>query len=154
MQTIALDAALMAIMDAHKTILKDAIAETDGGLESVRTLVMGDRARPRPDPPALWVMPMRARANHTSHGLAETWSLPVALIAVVLNDNPTTGHRDAMALAARGRKAILQYRNLGLGYVVDVVSTEFHPTREQADFANNAFAATSVHTVTFNVLER
>jgi hypothetical protein len=121
---------LDGILGAIATAL-DAAAVTDGSLAEVRQIVRGDRARPQPKMPALWVVPDEARSDDTSLGLAEVWEMPVHLIALVKDDDPEAGKQLAIGIAARARTVVLRQRRLRppltLGYVNDIVSTAFDP---------------------------
>ncbi len=117
-------------------------------------IVRGDRARPTPKPPAVWVRGMPATPDHTQRSYAEKWILPIILLAIVQNANPEAGSKDATELAARARSIVLGDRTLNnRAYVQDVRSGRFEmsgPATQRDDL----FAATAMVDVIFVILER
>ena len=152
MKSISLPDAIDQILDAMQETL--TAAKFSGILSDVNTIVLGDRARPHPELPSLWVFAAPALNEHTSHGLAETWSMPVNLVALRNDEVPEQGFRATADLAARANKIIVSQRDLGLGFVVDVTSTRFEPTREQTLDHLVIYAAAATVTVKFNVFDR
>lgn len=147
-----LDEAFEAIIDSITNML---IAATGGGglLEEVRAVVRGDRARPRPDVPAVWIFAETANPEHNPTTIQESWSLPVVLAAIVKSEEPEEGYRTASSLAARARSVVLKDRTLGLRQVVqDTRSGRFEPGgpwhRE-----GNLYSAVAVLQVTFRIRE-
>lgn len=82
--------------------------EADEGLAEVASVVLGERARPMPELPAVWVVPEPATQAAETYGAQETWSLPVGLAVVVRSEDPDDGARRAARLAARARRAVLR----------------------------------------------
>lgn len=152
MQTITLPDAIDGILNALQSTAQ--AGRQAGKLPGLRSIVLGDRARPRPDLPSLWIFTGPALNDHTTHGLAETWRMPVHLVVLVNEDLPEDGYRLAADLAARARKLILEDRRLGLDYVADVVSTRFEPSREQQLDHLTIYASAATVTVRFSVFER
>lgn len=113
-----LDQAVEQILDA----VASAVA-SDPRLAEVRTVVRGDRARPMPQLPAVWVVPEPGTQAAETYGAEESWTLPVSLAALVRADDPERGGRDAARLAALARSAVLAVPRLGLPFVVEVRST-------------------------------
>jgi hypothetical protein len=147
-----LDEAFEAIIDSITNML---IAACGGGglLEGVRAVVRGDRARPRPDVPAVWVFAEMVNPEHNPTTIQESWSLPVVLAAIVKSEDPEEGYRMASSLAARARSVVLKERTLGLRQVVqDTRSGRFEPGgpwhRE-----GNLYSAVAVLQVTFRIRE-
>lgn len=151
-ELIRLDEALEDIIDAVVDVLQKEVKE-EGDLEGVETIVRGDRTRPAPRPPTIWVRCLDAIPNHERRSYAEMWALDVLLIAVVKSDDPEEGYRKATALAARARSVVLKDRSLGLrGFVQDVRSGRFEPSGP--DLQNDTLiAASAVVQVHFTILE-
>lgn len=147
-----LDEAFEAIIDSITNML--IVASGGGGLlEGVRAVVRGDRARPRPDVPAIWVFAEMVNPEHNPTTIQESWSLPVVLAAIVKSEDPEEGYRMASSLAARARSVVLKDRTLGLRQVVqDTRSGRFEPGgpwhRE-----GNLYSAVAVLQVTFRIRE-
>lgn len=124
MERIKLNDALDNILDA--VVEKLNAANVFGGLlHGTECIVRGDRARPQPPAPALFVYTETARNEHTHRAMHETWTLPVILVAVVKDDEPEEGYREATSLAARARSVAIENRRLDLEYVQDVSSSRF-----------------------------
>lgn len=151
-ETVFLEDAIEAILDAMVEILDDA--RTSGGeLAEVVAVVRGDRTRPMPKMPALWLVPEPATNSDTSPGLAESWSMPVRIAALVKSDDPAEAGRDCVKLAARARRLVLGVRRLGLAYVNDVTSTAFDAAARHGDPNRNLFWADATVTVRFRIRE-
>jgi len=127
-----------AILDAMVTAIS---VQTDPGgtLEDLATVVRGDRARPMPKLPSLWVVPEPATNDQTTLGLAESWKMRVRLAALVKDDDPDAAGRTAVRLAADARAAVLGYtvagvngRRLGLAYVNDVITATFDASSQRS----------------------
>lgn len=150
---IRLDEALDAVLDAIKDLLTDAIAE-DHLLEGVESIVIGERSRPRPDMPAIWVLAGLAQNQHTTAGLRETWLLPIDLVSVVQGDEPEDARRLAGRLAARARTVVMSSsRRLGLEYVNDIVSTSFEPASEHEIDNRTIYSAAATVTARITIHE-
>jgi hypothetical protein len=122
-------------------------------LSDVRSVVRGDRSRPMPALPAIWVVPEAATQEGGTFGDPETWVMPVTLAALVKSDDPETGGRECARLAADARKAVLSDRRLGLEYVVDTVSTTFDGAARSSERNRNLFWADATVRVRFGVEE-
>lgn len=147
-----LDQAIDDILTALQTALAGELGETRR-LADVETIVIGERSRPRPDLPALWVFGDIAVANHITAGIAETWELPVTLVSIVQSDEPESAYRQAASIAARARSVVLKDRRLGLDFVNDVVSTRFEPSRETSIDNRTIYSAAATVTVRFRIHE-
>lgn len=123
-----------AILDAMVAALEAERESGSGGeLDEVETIVRGERARPMPKLPALWVVPDPAKNDQTTQGLAESWSMAIHLASLVKDDDQDAGRRLAVSIAARARAIVMRDRRLGAGlpYVNDIVSTSFDPFGER-----------------------
>lgn len=149
---VSLSTALEAILDAIVAALQAATV-TGGTLEEVQAVVRGDRTRGLPARPSLWVVPDPAQNDHTTLGLGESWTLPVTIAALVSNDDPEQGARDAVRLAALARTEVLRDRRLGLAYVLDVTSTAFDAAARTTEANRNLYWADATVTVRFKTLE-
>ena len=154
--SVLLEDAVEAIIDAMVDRIDAARQESESGqdnpLVDVKEVVRGNRTRPMPKLPAIWVVPQTATNASTSPGLAEVWSMPVTIAAMVKSDDPEQGGRDAARLASRARSVVLGGRRLGLEYVNDVVSTSLNPVAVHG--ANvNIHATDAVVTVRFLIRE-
>lgn len=156
-EIVLLETAIEEILDAMVDTLEAAASSESSpptdDLSEIRTIVRGDRARPQPENPSLWLFPGIAVADHTTHGLAEAWTMPVTIAALVSSDDPEQGARDAVRLAARARSRVLRSRRLGLAYVQDVVSTRFDPGARQSERNRNLRWVDAIVTVRFKVWE-
>lgn len=153
---IYLEDAIEAILDAIVGALDDAREESSPpslDLSEIQTIVRGDRARPQPKMPALWVVPEPAVADHTTHGLAEAWTMPVTIAALVSSDDPEQGARDCVRLAARARTVVLRARRLGLAYVQDTVSTRMDAAARSSERNRNLHWADATISVRFKIWE-
>ena len=123
-----LDEAFEEIIDSIVETLQGATEEGEL-LEEIKSVVRGDRSRPRPDLPALWIFPERATAQSTPRTIAETWDLPISLTVVVKSDDPEIGQKVSTRLSALSRSVILKDRSLGLrDFVQDTRSGSFEPS--------------------------
>lgn len=150
-----LDEAVEAVLDAVETALQAAV--TPGGLlEGAAEVVRGDRARPRPDVPAVWIFAEMATISHTTSGLAELWTLPVVLAALIVEtEDPPDGYREATRWAGRALEVVLREgtnRNLGLDFVEDVVSSRFEASSPRMR-QKNIYWSDAVVDVRFRRLE-
>lgn len=130
-----------------------AAKEEYGALEDVDEIIRGDRARPHPRVPTIWVYPDAATPTHVT-SQQEAWTLPVMLVAVVKNDDPDKGYTAATDLAARARSVVLEGRGLeSRDYVQDIVSGRFEcsgPWYRDGVL----FSAIAVVEVKFRILEQ
>ena len=150
-----LDDALAGILDGVGDALDAERADPSGRLADVTNIVRADRATGPPEPPAVWLFTEAATADHRTAGLAETWTLPVVLVAVARNNRDAeVGYRAATSLAARARSVVLADRLTGLAYVQDVTSARFEPSAPWHSSPKQAlYAALAVVSVTFRVQE-
>jgi hypothetical protein len=149
MERIRLDEAINLILDAVVNKLKE-----DCLLSEVNTIVRGDRARPNPKPPSIFVYADVAYPEHPPRTLAESWTLPVLLVSTVKNDKPEEGYQEATTLAAKARSAALKEdRSLGLrDFVQDVRSFRFEPSSPLMR-DGSLFGSAAVIQVVFTILE-
>lgn len=146
---------LIKLEDALEGIL-DGVVEairTTRTLDSVKSIVRGDKSRPAPSTPAVWVRGLQARPDHTRRSYAEVWVFDVLLLAMIKNEDPEKGYREANALAARARSAVLRDPTLKRRkYIQDVRSGVFEPSGP--DMRNESLAAaTAIIQVHFVILE-
>ncbi|HSW42699.1 MAG TPA: hypothetical protein VLM76_09345 [Patescibacteria group bacterium] len=157
MTTVRLDEAIEAILDAMVAVVRAAATTPGNPLASLRSVVRGDRARPMPDLPSLWIVPEPASNTHVAtaggRGIAETWAMPVRLAALVKSDDPPAAGRECVRLAARARSEVLRDRQLGLPYVADVTSTAFDAAVRRNPDNSLLYWADATLTVRFTVLE-
>lgn len=151
MQTISMADAFEDIVDAYDSILKAEI-KTGGLLENVKTIVRGDRTRPNPTPPSIWIFPQTGLNNQTM-SIKEDWELPVQLVAIVKDTDPIQGYYNSFKLAANARSAILKNRKLGVECVRDTVSKSFNATQAPNN-RKNLYAHFALLNTHFNVLEK
>lgn len=123
-----LDQAYEAIIDSiHASIEAEIV--TGGMLSDVREVVRGDRARPRPNTPTIWIFGESATPSNQSTAIKEKWEMPVSLVAIYESNDAEEGYREASRLAALSRSVVLRDRALGLRNIVqDVVSGRFDPS--------------------------
>ena len=157
MTTVRLDEAIEAILDAMVAAVTAAAASHGNPLSSLRSVVRGDRARPLPELPSLWIVPEPASNTHVAtaggRGIAETWTMPVRLAALIKSDDPLTAGRECVRLAALARSEVLRDRQLGLPYVADVTSTAFDAAPPRPAENSLLYWADATLTVRFTVLE-
>lgn len=151
-ELINLEDALEGIMDGIEAAIRAAI-NPGQPLAGIKTVIRGDRARPAPLPPTIWFRGMSASCDHAQRSHAEKWTFDVLLLAIVKNDDPAEGTREATALAARARTAVLKDRSLGQRrYVQDVRSINFEMSGPNLQ-NESLFAATATLQVHFIILE-
>ncbi len=149
-----LDQAFDSIMGAVKDALE---ADAESLISDVNEIVRGDRARGKPESPAIWIFGETANIDHTVTSLQERWSLPVVLVAIYQqtdNDTEEEAYMQASSLAARARSVIFKSdRTLGLRSLVqDTRSSRFEPSAPwHRD--GKLFAAAAVIDVIFRILE-
>ncbi|MDI6840436.1 MAG: hypothetical protein QMD71_06295 [bacterium] len=149
---IRLDQAINQILDAIVQTIEAEI--TEGGLlEGVKTVVRGDKTRPKPETPSVFIFTDMAQMQQSPRTLAEQWRLPVIFATTVKNDDPEEGYRQVTELAAKVRSAVLRNRTLGLrNFVQDTKSLRFEaggPNHQQGSL----FGAAAVVEVLFTILE-
>jgi hypothetical protein len=152
----------MATLDVNVEAIIDAIvgaieAETESGgtLPDVRSVVRGDRARPMPNLPSVWVVPQLAQMIRGHYG-DEDWTLPISIAALVKGDTPAEAGRDSQRIAALARSAALRARdvaNADGAAVTDIVSTSFDPTARSSERNRTLFWTEATISVTFTVTE-
>ncbi len=145
--------ALDEIMEAIREKIEAAVGDPQSRLSHVNSVVRGDRRRTQPELPSVWIFAEVARAEHSPTTLAEIWTLPIVLVAVVKNDEPEQGYIEATRLAADVRSVVIEDRTLGKRSIVqDTRSSRFEPSgpwhRE-----GSQFGAVAVVEVTFKILE-
>lgn len=147
-----LDEAIGQILDSIEEALTNATEEGEL-LEGVQSIVRGDRARPRPLTPAVWIFAETANPDYTRTSLHEIWTLPIVLTPIIQSEIPEEGYKEATKLAARARSVVLNDRLLGLPDVVrDCKSGRFEPS---APWHNEGklYSAVAVVTVIFLIKE-
>ena len=145
-----LDVAVEEILDAIVDAITAATNETGGGLDEVQAVVRGDRARPMPATPAIWVVPQAAQATQEEFGGDEAWRMLVSIAALVKSDSPDTGGRVAQRLSARAAAIARDARPAG-GYVIDVRPDSFDPTARSSERNRNLFWTDATVSVWFTV---
>ncbi len=147
-----LDEVINDILDNIVDMLKDATA-TDEALDGVAVVVRGDRSRPRPKTPALWVFGETAQPQPQPRTIAETWHLPVVITPIVKATDPEAGYREATKWAARARSVVLKKRDLGLrDYVQDTRSARFESSAPWHR-RETLYSAVAAVLVVFTILE-
>lgn len=147
-----LDVSVELIIDM---IVQAIMGETGGGtLSDVVTVVRGDRARPMPVLPAVWIVPQPAQMDRMTYD-DETWVMPISIAALVKGDDPADAGRDSQRITALARSAALSVKLLGIPGVslVDIVSVSFDPTARSNERNRTLFWTEAVINVTFTVTE-
>jgi len=124
MIAVYLEDAIEAVLCAMVTAVESA-KTTDTELAKCSKTVRGDRIRPVPNLPVVWIVSEPATVDGTSPGLAERWTMPVRVAGLVANADVEAGSKQAVKIACGARRAILANRRLSLAYVADVVSAGF-----------------------------
>lgn len=126
---LRIDEVVEQVLDAIVSRIEGARANS---LSDVKQVVRGDKTDAARDFPAVWVWSDGLNADHTTHGLAEHWTMPVTIASLVQNVNDTEqGYRQATSLAGRALQVVLtgQQDRLGeLSFVNDITSTRFEPS--------------------------
>lgn len=149
---IRLDEAVNMILDSIVSIIE---SETDKGglLKEIKTVVRGDKTRPKPQTPSVFIFTDIARASHETRTLAEQWRLPIIFVVTVKDDDPEKGYKKCTELTAKVRSAVLQDRSLGLrNFVQDTRSVSFEaggPNNQKGSL----FGAAATVEVLFTILE-
>jgi hypothetical protein len=118
--------ALEEIQEAIKTILEQE--KESGYLTEVETVIRGDRARPKPPTPVVWLFINNATPESSTLSLVQSWGLTVTLSVVYKSDDPSRGFFKATEIATKAREVILRNRKLGLDYVSDIKDINFTPS--------------------------
>lgn len=147
---------LDAIQDAIADAIVALVAEPGSDIADVKEVVRGDRDRPMPDLPAVWVVPNTAQMEQATYG-EETWALPVSIAALVKGDKPATAVRDAQRIAAHARRAALrletkQAATAAGAQVTDIVSESFDPIARTSERNRTLFWCEAVVRVTFTTV--
>lgn len=153
--TIELAVSVEAITDAIVASVEALVAEPSSPIADVKSVVRGDRARPMPDLPSVWVVPGVAQMEQATYD-DETWSLPVSIAALVQGDTPESAGRDSQRIAAHARRAALHAKAAAQAdgaAITDIVSTSFDPTARTSERNRTLFWSEAVVTVTFTVDE-
>ena len=156
MVPMTLPEALEAInVQAHKLLVAAAV---EGQLlqdVDPKAIIRGDRARPTPPTPSVWLVPDIATADHTTHGLAELWNYQLIIAALVKNDDPNEGFAEATDLAGKAVQVLLgRRRTWTLGFVEHVTPVRFDPSSARnSDSKRSLFWADGVVNVRFTRLE-
>jgi len=151
-----LDEAIDEIMEHIRQTIEDYTKPDENGdiyLEGVEAVVRGDRDRPRPKTPCIWVFPNPAECTHQPRTLAETWNFPITIAAIVKDNDPLAGKKMSNKLAARARSVVIKDRGLGKRkYVQDTRSSRFEPSGPWHS-EGSMFAAVAVIEVVIVLLE-
>jgi hypothetical protein len=142
-----LDEAVDQILSAVVEIVRGS-----ADLAGIAQVVRGERARPMPELPCIWVLPEPATASQGVYGAEEAWMMPIALAALVRSDDPEEGARRAARYAALARRAVLGVGRLDLPFVVDVRSSKVDLAARR-DPNRNLYWADATVEVTFDVEE-
>jgi hypothetical protein len=129
--TVTLAVALDSIMAAVVVALERE-RKPDGLLKDVILIGRGDRDGPSPETPSIWVTPDKMRVADEEgfrQNLTEWWELPLRVMVMIRNEDPTQGYMEATDLAARARAILLTQtsQNLGLPYLKWIKSSTFDP---------------------------
>lgn len=147
-----LDATVEAVLDS---VIEAIRAETDetGSLAGVKSVVRGDRARPMPDLPSVWVVPQNADFRQETYG-EETWEMPISIAALVKSDQPAEGAKLSQRLTARARAAAIKVRrDVDGAAITDITSSTFDPTARSSERNRTLFWTEATITVIFTVVE-
>lgn len=151
MEILTLDAALEGIAQAAKAVLTGA-TESGEVLEDVVSVVLSERARPRPELPAIYIFLATAQAT-TGMGLRETWVVPLTIVSLVRDDDPEAGYLTCMSMTSRARSVLMANRRLGLAYVNDLVSVTFEPAYQTQVDNRTIYGAGATVAVRFTTFE-
>ncbi|GLB58675.1 hypothetical protein [Cytobacillus sp. NCCP-133] len=116
---IPLRLALEEIQEKIKSILEQETLP-EGYLQDVETVIRGDRARPKPATPVIWLFTNSVSPEGKTLGLTQDNGFSITLSVVYKNDDPSKGFSMASDIALRAREVILRDRKLGLDYVSDI----------------------------------
>jgi hypothetical protein len=142
------------VMDKFTKEKRPGIITPSFGLElPLKEIVRGDRSRPEPKPPCIWVFANPATPANSSTSLQEQWQMNFNLTGVFHTNDEEEGYRQATKLSSLARTALLQDRTLGKPELIrDVKSGEFVPAASWTR-KGNVFASSAVIEVTFLTFE-
>lgn len=150
MTEMRLDEAVSRIL-SWAAAAAEAATQPGGLLDAIDGVVRGRRAR-NPLPQSLFIFADSARCDHTTSGLAEQWTLPLVVVAMVQDvEDPEAGEAEANRLAALARSVLLAAGRAG-PWVRDCVSVEFQPADDRYSSELRYGAAALLH-VTFRLRE-
>lgn len=150
---MTLSESVEAILDSIIEAIQQAVNASRTrreGLGTVKSVVRGDRARPMPELPSVWVVPQPAQFQQQTFGDEETWSMPVAVAALVKSDDPEVGGKTAQRIAAEARAAALKARAEDVA-ITDVLSESFDPTARSSERNRSLFWTDATIKVVFTV---
>ena len=148
-----LGTSLETILDVMVQAVQDAVdgsGSTDP-LNRVKSVVRGDRARPMPALPSVWIVPQPAQWKQADYG-EEFWEFPVNVAALVKGDSPATAGPLSQTIAAAARAAVLACRESIRDEdvdIVDIVSRTFDPSARSNERNRTLFWTDATVTVTF-----
>lgn len=140
------------ILDAIVAAITAASNETGGGLDEVVTVVRGDRARPMPALPAVWVLPQPAQADQAEYGDEESWVMRVSIAALVKATDPAEGGKAAQRVASRAAVVAKSIRST-VACVIDTRMDSFDPTARSSERNRNLFWTDATVRVTFTATD-
>lgn len=148
---MTLSASIESILDV---IVARIELETGGGdLSDVQVVVRGDRARPMPALPAVFVVPNEARMVRNAYG-DDAWTLPVSVSGLVKSDDPTEGGKATQRITAVAQAIAIdcraELRTAGVR-VTDIVPTTFDATARSSEKNRTLFWTEATVSVTFTV---
>lgn len=133
---LRLDEAMDQIEEAIAARLSE---KKPGGLKSV---IQGYFTRTVPTLPKIHVVATIGEPDHAVTTIKEQWNIEVMLIAVVKNDDPPEGYKEAKQLAARARSIVIRGRTLNLpDFVRDVLSGRFEPSAPYFEYNQKSLYA-------------
>lgn len=122
----SLEEAYEQIVDAAKDRIQ---ARIDDETLDATAVVRGDREKPRPDPPYLWVVCERLDNTHQDMAIREVWTATLVTAAFIHSDDPETAYVEATKLAMQASGVVIASdRSLGLSFVRDVVRANALPS--------------------------
>jgi hypothetical protein len=144
-----------ALHEAVEQILDAVCAAvaSDPALSEIEEVIRGERARPMPRLPAIWVVPEPATQDGETFGAQESWTMPITLAAVVGAEDPEQGARDAARLAARARAAVLRSPALELDWITWVRSVRVDLAARSAERNRTVYWADATVEVRFTTEE-
>lgn len=143
---------MSSLSDSVEDIL-DAIvlAVQESSIEGVKSVVRGDRSRPMPELPSVWVVPQPAQFAQAEYD-SETWTMPVTLAALVKGDDPVVAGKLSQRISADARAAALSSQSgMNEADVTDIVSDTFDPTARSSERNRTLFWTEATVRVIFTV---